>query len=158
MKSMAANTGRKAKPRALKIVEGNPGRRPIEEEVNFNRGIPTKPAELSPDASWLWDEIMQQMQGVGLLKPVDASSLEVVCETFARWREAVRMRRGDGMLSENSQGRVTAPWIGIEERAGKEFRAWCSEFGLTPAAEKNVSGADEAGAGAQNPFDGVKGA
>lgn len=148
----AANAGRKAKPRALKIVQDNPGKRPLEPEINFGRGIPTKPEWLSPDAEFLWDLIIEQMRGVGLLKPVDAAALEVVCETFARWRDAMNMRRREGMLATNSQGRTTAPWVGIEERAGKEFRAWCSEFGLTPAAEKNVNGADESGDNLSNPF------
>lgn len=143
--------GTHAKPRALKIVEGNPGRRPLEPEVNFGRGLPIKPDELSPDASWLWDLIVSQMQGVGLLKPLDAASLEAVCETFARWREAVRFRRERGFLGENSQGVVAAPWVGVEERASREFRAWCAEYGLTPAAEKHVAGQDQ-DAGVVNPF------
>lgn len=147
----AANLGRKAKPRALKIVENNPGHRPIEEEVNFNRGTPAKPDDLSDDASWLWDQIIEQMQGIGLLKPLDAASLEILCETYSRWKEAARMRKEKSILSNNSQGLVSAPWIGIEERAGKEFRAWCAEYGLTPAAERNLA-PDEAQGEADNPF------
>ena len=143
--------GTHAKPRALKVIEGNPGRRPLEPEVNFGRGIPIKPDELSSDADWLWDQVISQLQSTGLLKPVDAAALEGICETFARWREAVRFRRERGLLGKNSQGVVAAPWIGVEERASREFRAWCAEFGLTPAAEKNVAGND-GGEEAMNPF------
>lgn len=147
----AANLGRKPKPRALKIVEGNPSKRPIEDEVNFTRGEPAKPEDLSEDASWLWDQIIEQMRGVGLLKPLDAPSLEILCETYARWKEAAKMRKEKSILSNNSQGLVSAPWIGIEERAGKEFRAWCAEYGLTPAAERNLA-PDEAQGELGNPF------
>lgn len=147
----AANLGRKPKPRALKIVEGNPSKRPIEDEVNFTRGEPAKPEDLSEDASWLWDQIIEQMRGVGLLKPLDAPSLEILCETYARWKEAAKMRKEKSILSNNSQGLVSAPWIGIEERAGKEFRAWCAEYGLTPAAERNLA-PDEAHGELGNPF------
>lgn len=131
----------------LKLLTGrsegtDSGGRKVEPEIPFDRGRPEKPAELSPDADWLWDQVIAQLDTVGLLKPLDAPALEVACETFARWREAVRMRRGDGLLAENSQGRVSAPWIGIEERASKEFRSWCAEFGFTPAAEKNLPGGD----------------
>lgn len=147
----AANLGRKAKPRALKLIDGNPGNRPIEEEVRFTRGLPPKPADLSDDAEWLWDQVIDQMQGVGLLKPLDAASLEVLCETFARWRAATRKRRQEGILATNSQGLVRAPWVAVEAAAGKEFRAWCAEYGLTPAAERNLAPDDEA-ADAGNPF------
>lgn len=147
-----AARGRPAKPRALKIVEGNPGKRPIEPEVPFVRGVPAKPDDLSPDAAWLWDQVIEQMQTTGILKPIDAASLEALCETFARWREAVRFRRERALLASNSQGVVAAPWIGIEERASKEFRAWCSEYGLTPAAERNLAGDDTGADAADNPF------
>ncbi|MGK4186766.1 P27 family phage terminase small subunit [Rothia koreensis] len=144
--------GTHSKPRALKVVEGNPGRRPLEPEVNFDRGVPIKPEDLSEDAAWLWDLVISQMSTVGLLKPLDAASLEAVCETFARWREAVRYRRERGFLGKNSQGVVAAPWVGVEERASREFRAWCAEYGLTPAAEKHLSGDDEGDQGDYNPF------
>ena len=75
---------------------------------------------------------------------------------FARWREAVRMRRASGLLAENSQGRVTAPWIAIEKTSANEFRQWCAEFGFTPAAEKALAGevgnVTSPGADPGNPF------
>lgn len=149
----AGGPGRPSKPRGLKLVEGNPGKRPIEPEVPFVRDAPVKPADLSPDAGWLWDQVVEQMTTIGLLKPLDASSLEVLCETFARWREAVRFRRERGIIGKNSQGIVKASWVSAEQEAGREFRAWCAEYGLTPAAEKNLSGDDDgAGGDRDNPF------
>lgn len=153
-----ANAGRKAVPTKLKLINGrgegkDSGGRDIAPEVPFTRAAPSKPAELSADADWLWDQVVEQMQTIGLLKPLDAASLEVVCETFARWREAVRWRKEHALLAKNSQGTVAAPWIGIEERASKDFRAWCAEYGLTPAAEKNlVNGDNPNGGGDENPF------
>lgn len=158
-----ANTGRKAAPHGLRVLSGqgvrkdgkptDSGGRPIEEGPNFKRAAPTKPDNLSEDAAWLWGQVVDQMQTIGLLKPIDGPSLEVMCETFARWRDAVRQRRQHGALGKNSQGVVTAPWVGIEERASKEFRAWCAEYGITPAAEKNLRAAGEAGNGSDgNPF------
>ena len=108
-------------------------------------------ARMSERASWLWDQIIEQMRGVGLLKPLDAASLEILCETYARWKAAAQMRKDNDITSNNSQGLVAAPWIGIEERAGKEFRAWCSEYGLTPAAERNLV-PDAEKEDADNPF------
>lgn len=158
-----ANTGRKAAPHGLRVLSGqgirkdgratDSGGRPIEEGPSFHRAAPAKPGNLSKDAAWLWDQVVDQMQTIGLLKPIDGPSLEVMCETFARWRDAVRQRQQHGALGKNSQGVVTAPWVGIEERASKEFRAWCAEYGITPAAEKNLRAAGEAGHGSDgNPF------
>lgn len=157
-----AAAGRKAQHPSLKLLNGrsegtDSAGRKVEPTPDFARKLPSKPEGMSPDAQWLWDQVIEQMRTVGVLKPLDAAGLEVACETFARWREAVRMRqavpklvenwKGDpdktpmtpgGLLAENSQGRVAAPWIGIEERASRDFRTWCAEFGFTPAAEKNL--------------------
>ena len=147
----AANTGRRAKPRALKLIDGNAGHRPIPEEVDFPRGAPTKPSYLSSHASELWDRLVPQLETAKLLKPVNGPALEQICETYSRWREAVAERQRSGITHENSQGTTAAPWTGVEERAGREFRAWCAEFGITPAAEAKLAPADPT-PGEANPF------
>lgn len=160
---MAKNAamGRKSAPAALKLLKGDgkghdSGGRKVDEPVPFARKLPAKPDGLSPDANWLWDQVIEQMSTVGVLKPLDAAGLEVACETFARWREAVRFRQEHALLAKNSQGTVAAPWVGIEERAGRDFRTWCAEFGFTPAAEKNLiaetSGNGGLPGGGPNPF------
>ena len=159
------SVGRIAKPAPLRIVEGrgtrkdgqqtDSGGRVVKDGPGFTREAPPRPDTLSPDAAWLWDQVVDQMETLGLLKPLDGPALEIACETFARWRAAVRMRNGDdgGMLAVNSQGLVTAPWVGIEERAATSFRQWAAEFGFTPAAEKALAGggSDDSG-GDDNPF------
>lgn len=158
----AANAGRKSKPPHLRIVEGagtnkdgvplDSGRRPIPETVEFERRAPDMPTQLSPDAEWLWLQVTEQMETKGLLKPIDGASLEVMCETFARWREAKRFRQEHALMAKNSQGTVAAPWIGIEERASREFRAWCAEYGITPAAENNLRASGETPDDDANPY------
>lgn len=182
MGASTAARGPRAKHPNLKLMEDTgrkPGfdaaGRPIPEVPAFSRKLPEKPDHLSPDAEWMWDRVIEQMGSVGVLKPLDGPALEVICETFARWREAVRIRQNGvqvevvqaddapdgkavvlvkaaGVLATNSQGLVAAPWIGVEERAARDFRAWCSEFGLTPAAEKNLAEAPELTQGSDNPF------
>jgi len=99
------------------------------------------------------------MTTIGLLKPLDGPALEVACENFARFRQAVRMRVEGSMLAPTTRGQGAAPWIGIEERASREFRLWAGEFGFTPAAEKalagevgNVVAPGDAGRAGGNPF------
>lgn len=163
--AIPAGSKRKAAPAQLRLVNGrgtrkdgvptDSGGRPIEQGPNFKRSPPRKPEHLSPDAVELWDQVVDQMTSIGLLKPLDGPALEVACENFARWREAVRFRQTHALLAKNSQGTTAAPWIGIEERASREFRAWAAEFGFTPAAEKALAGEVSGGAisGGSNPFD-----
>jgi P27 family predicted phage terminase small subunit len=154
---MTASTGRTAAPPNLRLLNGqgegrDSGGREVAPAPAFRRGKPAKPDTLSADAGWLWDLIIDQWYDVDLLKPLDAASLTVACETYARWQEALRMRKAQGLTVINSQGESTAPWVGIEERAARDFRAWCAEYGLTPAAESKIHGGPDVG-GEDNPFE-----
>jgi P27 family predicted phage terminase small subunit len=154
---MAANAGRKSAPATLKLIGGrgdgkDSGGREVKPPPGFIRLPPTKPEYMSSAASAMWDQIVEELQRLQVTKPLDGAALEMACETYARWQAARDMRVSSGLLARNSQGEVTAPWVGIEERASKEFRAWCSEFGLTPAAESKIGGGGDDGA--DNPFAG----
>jgi len=157
-----ANAGGPKLPNHLRLLnsrderkDGTPtdsGGRPIVSGPNFERKAPEKPEWLSPDAEWLWDQVVEQMATIGMLKPLDGPALEMACETWGRWKQALELRRTQGATMETATGTRAAPWVGMEERAGKEFRAWCSEFGFTPAAERNLASQGEAGQDDDNPF------
>lgn len=139
-----ANAGRTGKPAALKLVEGrgngrDSGGRPVKQAPAFRRLPPAKPDDMSPFASELWDELISELSRLQLVKEIDGAALRIGCEAYARWREAVSMRHERGILAETSQGMGVAPWVRVEESASKEFRAWCAEFGLTPAAEAKLA-------------------
>jgi len=165
-----SNSGRRPKPAPLKLIEGrgngrDSGGRKVPTPPMFTRIPPEKPDHLTPYASEIWDRIVQDLPKLGLLKEVDGPSLEMLCETYSRWRVAVEMRMAaqkqapgtKGLIAKNSQGFVIAPWVNAETQASKEFRAWCAEYGLTPAAEMKLAmptGDDE---GDMNPFAGPQG-
>lgn len=63
-----ATRGRKPKPTALKILEGNPGKRPI----NENEPIPPKgtvkcPTWLEPEAKKEWKRLAPSLEAMGVL-------------------------------------------------------------------------------------------
>lgn len=154
---MAANSGRKAAHPNLKLVKGrtattDSGGRPVAPALNLYRANPPKPDFLSDHASTMWDEIIKQLETTGILKPLDTYALQMACESYAMWRDAVDWRHEHGVLGKNSQGVVVAAHVRVEVEAGKQFRAWCAEFGFTPAAEKNLGEGGGGGAGGDNPF------
>lgn len=139
----------------LKLVGATPGRtpgtdsggRPLPETPAFERRTPTKPADLSPVASAMWDEIVRELDKAQLLKPIDSFALQVGCETFARWHTAKSARLKAGVLAKTSQGVGVSPLVRVETEASRDFRAWCAEFGLTPAAEVKLAARVEGGEG-----------
>jgi P27 family predicted phage terminase small subunit len=156
---MAANAGRKSAPPGLKLLQGRgPGRdsggREVKPTPGFRRLPPTKPAELSPGAALVWDELVAELQRLQLLKPIDGLALQMACEAYVRWREASEQLAAEGMTYTSDTGlRKLNPLVGVVERAASEFRAWCAEFGMTPAAESKLA-SPEGGPGEENPFAG----
>ncbi len=150
-----AAAGRKAKPPALRLIEGrgngkDSGGRTVPEPPPFERAVPSKPPGLSPVAERMWDLIVEELPKADLLKPLDAYALEVGCETYSRWHAAKTQRlsqTGQGLLAKTSQGVGVSPLVRVESEASREFRAWCAEFGLTPAAEVKLAAAAEQSSG-----------
>ena len=86
-----AKTGRKPKPTALKMLEGNPGKRPLPEFEPKNYDPPSKPTSVSVDAfaSAEWDRILNAMPP-GIYTALDAT---VLAEYALAWSMLVRSQQ-----------------------------------------------------------------
>ncbi len=81
--------GRKPKPTALKVLEGNPGKRRINGlEPKPPASLPTCPGHLSAAAKAEWKRIAKSLNQVGLLTQVDRATMAAYCQTYGRWVEA----------------------------------------------------------------------
>ena len=150
-----AAAGRKSTPAKLKLIGGrgagrDSGGRVVPDVPEFKRAIPEKPADLSPVAGRMWDQIIAELPRLELLKPLDGFALQVGCETFARWHAAKTTRLtqpNSGLLAKTSQGLGVSPLVRVESEASRDFRSWCAEFGLTPAAEIKLATLNDPAAG-----------
>jgi phage terminase small subunit len=110
--------GRKPKPTHLKLVQGNPGKRPL----NKSEPVPScgclKPKFLKGRAANIWDEYAPELERIGVLTAVDG-------HMFATWcllaeeveRDAARM----------SASRIS------------QMRALASSFGLDASSRSRLS-------------------
>lgn len=133
-------TGRKPVPTALKVVRGNPGKRPLnEDEPTPPKGIPDAPDYLSPAAAAHWPVVAKQLDDAGILTGIDAQALAMYCEAFATWREAMDMIRVEGPIVKAPSGYpIQSPWLGIANRAHDDLRKLLIEFGMTPSARTRI--------------------
>ncbi len=81
--------GRRPKPTRLKVLTGNPGKRPL----NTNEPLPEPaapecPPELGPVARQEWDRIVGELAALRLLTELDRAALAVYCGSYAMWAEA----------------------------------------------------------------------
>ena len=134
--------GRKPKPTALKVIQGNPGKRPLpknEPKPATTKRTPPAPVYLPDDAKAEWRRVAKELHGMGLLTRVDTDALAAYCQVFARWVEAERKLATDGMVTITSNGNpIQNPWLSIANRAMTEMRKWLIEFGMTPSSRARV--------------------
>lgn len=128
------------KPTALKLLDGNPGKRPIDPTPKAPPARPTPPRGLSPGARAEWRHTVPLLDELGVLAAVDRTALEIYCETVATWREATRLLRANGLLVRGDKGRtVKNPAAQIVRDSAGIIRGYLNEFGLTPAARERLA-------------------
>lgn len=132
--------GRKPKPTALKILEGNTGHRPIHPE---NEPQPTKkttcPAWLAPEAKTEWKRISKSLDELGILTDFDRAALAGYCQSYARWKQAEEIVSKKGMTITDRYGReVTRPEVVISRQEKMEMLKFAAEFGMTPSTRTKL--------------------
>ena len=83
-----ATRGRKPKPTALKVLEGNPGKRPLNnKEPQPEKKAPRCPSWLEPEAKKEWKRMAKTLEAIGVLTQVDKAAYAGYCQAYARWKE-----------------------------------------------------------------------
>jgi P27 family predicted phage terminase small subunit len=139
------------KPTALKLLDGNPGRRPIDlDEFRPATAIPSCPEHLVGEAKVEWDRITAELARYGMITEVDRAAISIICTLWARHVEAEEMIQraakasgGTGLFVKSPNGYpIQSPWLGVSNRAIELYKSYLAEFGLSPAARCRVSPSD----------------
>ena len=130
-----AKTGRKPKPTALKKLEGNPGRRPLNRIEPMPPVVQLKcPNHLLPEAKKEWKRLAPVLMDLGLLTAADAVPFEGYCTAYARWLEAQDEINKHGSIYKDNEGKIRPnPFIAIANQQMREIKSFAAEFGLTPS-------------------------
>jgi len=134
------------KPTVLKILAGNPGRRPLNErEPKPRQGLPRCPSWLDDEAKRCWNRTVSELRGMGVLTIVDGDALAAYCDTWSRWKRAILFlqKNGDVFTTRDEFGKVkfiqSWPQVGIARTLLTALNRYQAEFGLTPASRSRVS-------------------
>jgi P27 family predicted phage terminase small subunit len=149
-------TGRKPKPIAIKILEGNPGKRPINGLApNPDASAPKSPRWMSKEAKREWRRIVPHLARLKLMSDLDVAVLAMYCETYAQYIKAAKFIQEHGQTYTvdryDKEGRLydktchKYPEVGIMEACMDNVRKFASLFGLSPSdrARMVVPGAQE---------------
>ena len=133
------------KPTALKLLQGNPGKRRINtREPKPDRSVPRCPSWLTPGAKRVWQRLVPQLGKMGMLTVVDQDALAAYCQTYARWRAAEEYlaKHGDVYPLRDDRGKIRYmqqfPQVAIARNLLLTLRAYQQEFGLTPSSRSRI--------------------
>lgn len=135
-----ATRGRKPKPTAVKVLEGNPGKRPL----NMYEPVPDKitpecPSWLNDEAKAEWDRLADKMVNLGTLTEMDMAAFAGYCQSYARWKEAEEFIEKHGTIVKTPSGYwQQVPQVSIAQTNLKVMLKFCSEFGLTPSSRSRM--------------------
>ena len=146
---MSQPRGRKPKPTALKVLEGNPGHRPLNER---EPKPPVKalacPKDLSKEGKKEWRRLCRELEQEGVLTNWDMRIFEQYCDAYAKWKEATNFLNERGLFYITPSGYPQQfPQVAIAQKYSVLMHKYAQELGLTPAARSRLIAGKESGSG-----------
>ncbi len=139
--------GRPPKPTALKILQGNPGHRRLNEhEPQLDVEAPECPEYLDEIAQAEWNRVIPILLRMRVLTEADQMNLGILCQSFSRMVFAQREMAKAGILYKSDKGYIQqSPLLGIIHREISIISKISGEFGLTSAARVRLHALPEEG-------------
>jgi P27 family predicted phage terminase small subunit len=147
--------GPRPTPARLKLLRGNPGRRPVEDRTpRPARGVPKAPPHLSKEAKAEWKRVTAELDAAGLLTRADRAALAAYCVVWARWVEAETALAAKGPVYATAEGNLAQnPWLWVCNKALDQLRAYAVQFGLSPASRTRLEAPPPPPDKEENAFD-----
>lgn len=144
------NSGRRPEPTAIKILRGNPGKRPLNvDEPTPPAGLVQKPADLSGRSAKVWDEVAPICLAMGTLTTADVKAFVAYCELQAtaeliavekqnpEFKPLVMKATVDGDGNVHLEAREN-PLIRMERHTAGALRPYYEKFGLEPVGRARI--------------------
>lgn len=139
-----AQRGRKPKPTAVKVLEGNPGKRQLNLcEPQPEKKLPECPDWLEDEAKAEWNRLCKNLFELGLLTDLDMAAFASYCQAYARWKEAEEFITQHGSIVKTKTGYwQQVPQVSIAHSNQKIMMQAAAEFGLTPSSRSRIIAGD----------------
>ena len=141
MSGTRGRSGRRPEPTALKVLRGNPGKRPLNpREPRPKVAVPPCPAHLTGEARLEWRRASRLLAQMGLLSRMDKAALALYCQAWGRWVEAEEGLKKHGVMVKSPNGfPMQSPYLAVANEVMEQLRALLAEFGMTPSSRTRLS-------------------
>jgi P27 family predicted phage terminase small subunit len=132
------------KPTTIKILEGNPGKRPLNtREPRAERTLPDPPKSMKPENKREWRKWAKILLQAGVATQLDSIAFGLLIGALVKHQEAadnvakygpVWMEKGDSAIPKFQY----SPWWVVQNREFDKLKGLLAEFGMTPSARSRV--------------------
>ncbi len=132
--------GRKPKPTESKKLEGNPGKRKLnDKEPKPDVVIPECPPHLEGEARKEYKRITEELLKLKIITKIDRATLVSYCQAWADLLHATKMVKKEGEVLYSDKGNAYLnPWKGIQTSSMDRIARLSSEFGMTPSSRSRL--------------------
>lgn len=134
---MPRGGARNNKPTALKLVTGNPGKRPLNGSEPMPELVQQKidpPRWMGVEARRCWRDVVPVLQDMKILTEADLNTVALYCQAWSRYRAATAALESDDLNPE-----AFKMWSVRLEKAEASVRLLSHDLGLNPAARARLS-------------------
>jgi len=134
--------GRKPQPTALKLLRGNPGKRPTNPAEPKHGALDAEvPADLTePEAAAEWRRVASMLIERGQVTTVDRAVLTGYCVKYAQWIALEREAAKHPFIIKAPSGYpIPNPALGMANKAFALMLKAAAELGITPSARSRVT-------------------
>src|SRR5690348_562875 len=106
--------GRQPKPTKLKLLTGNPGKRALNDAEPTSPPLkPDVPAWLEGEEAEAWKELVEILGPMGFVEEADRQALAMIAVELARYREANKAIRDEGLTVQGPEGPKVSPYVRV---------------------------------------------
>jgi P27 family predicted phage terminase small subunit len=127
------------KPKALRLLEGNPGHRDIPNAPEPVPEFGDPPEHFDDIARDEWYRVGGELFRLGLLTKIDRKAFEAYCWYFSQWRKTQeKIKR---LEEDNSGGVKQVIWL--EQKYADKMLTFMKQFGMTPVSRMKIDQPDD---------------
>lgn len=126
----------------LKILEGNPGKRPL----NLNEPQPDVgavcPDWLSESASLEWKRLAPILENCNILTVADADTLAAYCDSLVNYKRITKKIETAPLIEETNRGTRVNPLLAAQKNYADLMIKFGTKLGLSPSDRSSIKISD----------------
>ncbi|HIF9075729.1 TPA: phage terminase small subunit P27 family [Photobacterium damselae] len=140
-------SGPAPKPTVLKLIQGNPGKRPInknEPQPPKTKGKVRAPRRFNRESKKWFNDIVKRAESMGVMTDVDDIGVEMLVDAYAEYLALCEIIENAGFVyvTKGTKGQKSIkanPAVVMRADAWKRISSMLQQFGLTPSSRSKIN-------------------